>query len=225
MTTRATLVKLVHAGARKLFADDDTRRVWQRLRTCKSGCGATCRQPAACTGHSSCKTMGFTDLEKLVAELRRKKALDPPRAPKRAGRVPANRLDPYMTKIEALLADMGLSWQYAEAIAWRITGGKGLQPESKPGVKRLEWVRKDEHFRGIIAALEVEQKKRKHLAHIDEFLPRLGMTESDMEELIPTHLRGGKWRRHLPTLRIIVVGINQQLSQQLEEELEAQECP
>lgn len=77
MTTRATLIKLLHAGARKLFSDDETRRAWQRMRTCRSGCKEPCRDLDSCTGHSSCTTMTFTDLENLVAELRRKKVLKP----------------------------------------------------------------------------------------------------------------------------------------------------
>lgn len=83
--------------------------------------------------------------------------------PKHKGRRPAT-LDrePYLQKIEAQLTDMGLSWAYAESIAWRITGGKGQQPTSEqPGVKRLEWVREPKHFRAIITALAVEQRKRK----------------------------------------------------------------
>ncbi len=151
---RATLIKLVHAGARKLFNEDDLRRDWQRDRT----------------GHDSCSDMSNADLENLVAELRRKGAMAPRRPPKRAGRVPYNR-STYMEKIGAQLADMGLSWQYAESIAYRVTGGKGgranspnRQPGdavSKPGVKKLEWVQRPEHFRAIIAALAVEQKKRR----------------------------------------------------------------
>lgn len=68
---------------------------------------------------------------------------------------PANfSADPYYAKIEALLADMELSWAYVEAIAERITGGKA------GGVKKLAWVKEQKHFTGIVAALEYEKKKR-----------------------------------------------------------------
>lgn len=63
--------------------------------------------------------------------------------------------DPYLQKIEALLADMELPWAYAEKIAENITGGK--KPES---IKRLVWVKQQKHLVGIVAALHNEKKKR-----------------------------------------------------------------
>ena len=67
--------------------------------------------------------------------------------------------EPYLQKIEALLADMELPWAYAEKIAENITGGK--KPES---IKRLEWVKQSKHLVGIITALHNEKKKRLHVA-------------------------------------------------------------
>ncbi|MEJ1417002.1 MAG: phage protein GemA/Gp16 family protein [Candidatus Sedimenticola sp. (ex Thyasira tokunagai)] len=183
---RSTLIKLVHAGARNLFKEEDDRRLWQENRT----------------GHSSCSNMSDADLENLVVELRHKGALEPRRTPRRAGRVPFNR-SPYMTKIEAQLADMQLSWQYAESIAWRITGGKGKKPNSEPGVKRLEWVCKAEHFRAIIAALEVEQTKRGLFAQVTELLKLLGKDHTHVELMVPDHM-SGKWQRNRVWLGQIV---------------------
>lgn len=62
--------------------------------------------------------------------------------------------EPYLQKIEALLADMELPWAYAEAIAERITGGKN------GGIQKLAWVREPKHFAGIVAALMYEKGKR-----------------------------------------------------------------
>lgn len=83
--------------------------------------------------------------------------------PKNRGRKPGTlEREPYLQKIGALLADMGLSWTYAESIAWRVTGGKGQQPTSEqPGVEKLEWVKQQRHFRAIVTALVKEQHKRK----------------------------------------------------------------
>ena len=107
MPTRNQLIQLIHIGGSKLFSSDEERRDWQKEHT----------------GKASCKDMSDRELEGLVKVLRDNKALTK-RPPKRAGRVPFNPSN-YMSKIEAQLADMQLSWQYAEAIAWRITGGKG----------------------------------------------------------------------------------------------------
>ena len=196
---RTTLIKLVHAGARKLFKEEDDRRLWQQNRT----------------GHSSCSGMSDADLENLVAELRRKGALAPRRSPRRAGRVPFNR-SPYMEKIEAQLADMGLSWQYAESIAYKITGGKGNKPNSQPGVKRLEWVRKADHFRAIIAALDVEQEKRGNLAAIDELLKKLGKEPHHLDALLPDHMKE-KWQRNRAWLKHLVEALHDEYAATQEE--------
>lgn len=68
---------------------------------------------------------------------------------------PAN-LDhkPLLAKIEALLADMGLPWAYADKIAEHITGGK--KPEA---IKRLAWV-PAAALKGVIAQLDKQHKKR-----------------------------------------------------------------
>lgn len=182
MRTRSTLIKLVHAGARKLFTDDDERRAWQKSKA----------------GYTSCSDMTDEQLDRLVGELRAKGALhDGP--PRRAGRRPFNR-SPYMDKIEAQLASMGLSWQYAEAIAWRVTGGRGTLPGREPGAKRLEWVRNARDFKAIIAALEVEQKKRAKFQSITEMLKRLGLELDYVDTLVPERLRGVKWQRNLSAL-------------------------
>lgn len=175
---RTKLIQLIHIGAAKLFdGDDDARRQWQG---------------------GSCTTLSNERMQQLVDELFKKGALQK-RPPKRAGRVPFNR-SPYMDKIEAQLADMGLSWQYAEAIAWRITGGRGLKPASQPGVQRLEWVRQRQHFEGIIAALEAEQAKRASMARINECLKRLGKGFDYIDSLVPEHMRGIRWQRNLQWL-------------------------
>lgn len=152
------------------------------------------------TGKSSVTAMSPLDAGRLIQHLRERLPRRP--APKRAGRVP-NNIDrqPMLAKIEAQLADMGLSWQYAEGIAWRITGGKGEQPFSKPGVQRMEWARPDD-LRKVIAALHVEQDKRSWLAHVEKELHRLGRDHAWLEERIPEQWRG-KWQRSVKRLEAI----------------------
>lgn len=117
--------------------------------------------------------------------------------PKRAGRIPNNfdSGEPQLAKIEALLADMQLSWQYAEAIAWRITGGHGKAPNSQPGVKRLEWVTRPRDLQAIIAALHVEQEKRANVAAIELELQRLNRSEEWLHSKMPSNWQF-KWRRN-----------------------------
>ncbi len=110
---RATLIKLVHTGARVLFSDEESRRAWQEDRT----------------GHRSCSKMTDADLQNLVDELRRKEALRPsvrkPRASK--GR------EGLIGKIEAQLADKAriqcavVPWSYADAIAKKVCGVDKVQ--------------------------------------------------------------------------------------------------
>jgi phage gp16-like protein len=93
-------------------------------------------------------------------------------------------------KIEAQLADMKLSWAYADAIAKR-----------QCGIAKVAWVRKEEQLKGIIAALDVEQSKRGCNAYIDESLQRLGMGDKQFAEL--TAKLPKNWRRQLRYLKSV----------------------
>lgn len=179
--------RTIFALARELRLDDDDRKAIQRK----------------VTGKDSTSTMTPLEGARVIDHLR---ALRGPgrRYPKRAGRVPRT-LDrePLLWKIEALLADMQLSWEYAESIAWRITGGKGQQPGSKPGVQRMEWVTDPRDLRAVIAALHVEQKKRNRTALIESELRRLGKDEAWLLEQIPATW-AKKWKRHVTCQAAII---------------------
>lgn len=95
-----------------------------------------------------------------------------------------------ITKIEAQLAHMGLSWSYADAIAQR-----------QCGIARCAWVRDAAQLRGIIAALDVEQEKRSGNAFIDEATAKLGMGEKQIAEL--TAQLPGNWRRNRRCLKAV----------------------
>jgi phage gp16-like protein len=193
MSNRKKNIQLIHIGAGKLFKDEESRRDWQEQHT----------------GKRSCSKMTDRELEQLVRVLRDAKAITK-RSPKRAGRKPVNP-SPYMKKIEALLADMGLSWQYAESIAFRITGGNGEKTLGRPGMQRLEWVHERKHFEAIIAALEAEQKKRHLLADIEYHLDALNLDEAYIEQLVAGRKDAGKWRRSLNLLGPIADNLREKL--------------
>lgn len=192
MANRKQLIQLIHIGAAKLFKDEDQRRDWQEQHT----------------GKRSCSKMTDAELKHLVKLLRDAKAIQPP---KRAGRVPFNR-SPYMSKIEALLTDMGLSWQYAETIAWHVTGGKGEASTGRPGLERLEWVHKRQHFEAIIAALSNEQKKRHLLDVINHHLDAMNLDESYVDSLVKGRTNASKWKRSIPLLNAIADNLTEKLA-------------
>ena len=111
--------------------------------------------------------------------------------------------EPYLQKIEALLSDMQLPWNYAEKIAENITGGK--KPES---IKRLTWVKQQKHLVGIIAALHGEKKKRldKVLADLGAALALRGLTPQWAKDQAEAMGRLGQpwvWFECLETIRLI----------------------
>lgn len=173
--------------ARELGLDDDDRKAIQRK----------------VTGKDSITSMTPLEGARVIDHLR---ALRGPgrRYPKRAGRVPKT-LDrePLLWKIEALLADMKLSWEYAESIAWRITGGRGEQPGRQPGVRRMEWVTDLRDLRAVIAALHVEQRKRSALTHVMAELQRLNRDVEWLEaELFPDSK--ARWQRNARDLQFAI---------------------
>lgn len=103
--------------------------------------------------------------------------------------------DEMLQKIGAQLADMGLPWAYADAIAKQQTG-----------IERLAWVRDRDDLAGVIAALHVEQEKRGLLESVDRLLSQSGQTRSDLEA--QNKLRRN-WTRHRPTLRALVVKLSE----------------
>lgn len=107
-------------------------------------------------GVASTTALTLEQADQVLDHLRKAGAEKPSRKPVGRHRGAPSTLDrePYYQKIEALLADMGLPWSYAEAIAENITGGKA------GGIKRLAWVRKQEHLTGVVSALSAHKQKR-----------------------------------------------------------------
>lgn len=95
-----------------------------------------------------------------------------------------------ITKVEALLADMGLAWAYADAIVRRMFH-----------IDRVAWCRDPEQLRALIAALYNEQEKRQLSARIDRQLLLLEIDAVSLVDLLRP-LRP-KWRTHRPSLRLV----------------------
>ena len=125
MISKRKLAQIHVAKAQLGLSDDDYRAILART-----------------AGVSSAKELTERTVGGVLHEFRRLGWQ--PKAPKRAGRVP-NTFNKHeqLAKIEALLTEMALSWEYAGAIAKRQTG-----------IDRIDWLRTEAQFRGVIAALE-----------------------------------------------------------------------
>lgn len=97
-----------------------------------------------------------------------------------------------LQKIEAYLADMKLPWSYADAIAKRQTG-----------IARVAWCNK-KGLQGVIAALHVEQEKRRMLAALDEWLAAREMTR---EQLADQYCLPRNWERNRRALSRVMQGL------------------
>ncbi|WP_107878870.1 gp16 family protein [Neisseria animaloris] len=100
------------------------------------------------TGKNSCSLMDIGELERVVSEMKTK-GFTP--TSKNYGHRPSRRqsADPMMRKIEALLADGGLHWNYAHAMAKRMFK-----------VDRVEWL-SDGNMHKLIAALQIAANRKK----------------------------------------------------------------
>jgi phage gp16-like protein len=127
---RNALMGVIHTLAKKAGLDDDTYR-------------AMLLQHG---GEDSCRKMGKAALERVCAHLR--SVTGAPVPTEHPGRPTNMQERPQLTKIEALLADQGLPWSYANAIAKRMFG-----------IDRVQLC-EGEQLAAIIAALHVRQKKQ-----------------------------------------------------------------
>lgn len=171
--TRATQSKL-HIARQQLGLDEDVYRgLLQRTTGSTSSKNLTERQGQAALAEMN--RLGFT--------------AKPPRKGKTKGK-PHNfdRLPEMVTKIEALLADMKLPWSYADAIAnqmWKR--------------QRIAWTREPEKLQAILAALHVEQRKRRLLAYVEEKMVVLGPTDPKWQALLDRLPKN--WKRNVTTLQ------------------------
>lgn len=132
-TAKMALMAKVHIGKKELGLDDATYRdVLERV-----------------TGKRSCKKMLIGELEAVIKDME-SRGFTPKAAPKH-GKKPSvvGKRQPLMDKIEAMLADMGLHWNYAHGMA-----------ESMFGIKRLQWLNDSQLYK-LTQALSVHQQRKK----------------------------------------------------------------
>ncbi len=170
-------IAAIHAGRRQLGMDDASYR-------------AMLARVSAANGpeRRSSGEMDARQRRAVLDELRRLGAGRP--HPGKPHNFDAERAPASMEKIEALLADMKLTWVYADAIAKRMHG-----------VAKLAWVRDERQLAAIIAALHAEQEKRRLNAAIDASLRALEWAPERIVELL-SPLRPN-WRRHRQSLRLV----------------------
>lgn len=164
----------IHIAKKQLGLDDDTyRSLLQRV-----------------SGVRSAKDLNAHQAHKVLQEFERLGFA--PRAPKNKGK-PANfdTMPEMITKIEALLADMQLTWAYADGIAKQMWG-----------VQRIAWAHQPKQLKAILAALAVEQEKRGLLASLEELMATVGARDPKWQALLDKQRKG--WQRHRPTLKRLV---------------------
>lgn len=175
---RKKVIAAVHIARQQLGMDDDTYRAL--VRRVSADHGAEVASSAKCSDRQLCA---------VLDEMRRKGAQAP--GAKKPGHYPGKPHNFYggampemVTKIEAQLADMGLPWEYADAIAkqqWKV--------------ERIAWLRDPEKLRAIVAALHTEQRKRGFNEFIDRTVKELGLSEKALATL--TDGLPKNWRRQI----------------------------
>ena len=93
--------------------------------------------------------------------------------------------------IEALLADMKLTWSYADSIAKQMFG-----------IQKVAWLKKADQFKAVLAALHVEQEKRGLLELVESLCKELGVTGPEMVAGLEQLPNG--WQRQRPILKALV---------------------
>jgi phage gp16-like protein len=186
-TLRRQKLAAIHVAKHQLAMADDTYR--ELLARVSAAHGKAC---------SSAKDLTADQAFAVLDELRRLGAKRPAvRTPK--GKVkpgsypgkPANfdELPEQITKIEAMLADLQLTWSYADAIAKRMHG-----------IERVAWCTKPAQLVAILTALHVEQEKRYLLGSISEHCQKIGTTLDAIAERFK--LSPG-WQRRRATLKSV----------------------
>lgn len=130
MVLSKILLSKIHVAKNQIAMDDDSYRMMlERL-----------------TGKTSAKNLTIKQAELVIKEFKAKGWVE---KPKRKGKPHNfNNLGEMIKKVEALLADMKLDWNYANGISKQMFG-----------IERIEWLTSKAQFKAIIAALDNKRKK------------------------------------------------------------------
>ncbi len=178
---RRAQISAIHVAKSQLQLDDETYRALIARVSAEHG-----------TAVSSSADLTAKQRTAVLDELRRLGAKGPAKGKgRRVGQYPGKpanfaQLPEMITKIEAQLADMKLPWSYADAIAKRMHQ-----------VDFVAWCKAPSQLRDIIAALHVEQKKRRLNASIDDRLKALGWSDADAVSTLNLPTR---WRHQVKLL-------------------------
>lgn len=207
---RTGLIRLIHIGARakglidsNRAADDPERDHLYRALIAR----------VSEDGRTSCKDLSDEELAAVLWHLKRD-GFEVRANPKgRYGHRPHNMdLEDLRAKIEALLADMGAHWHYAEAILRRQRGLPRAVACPVSGANAVE-------LRGLAAALEREQHKRLLLVDLDQRLERLGLSREQLAAR-GSLLKG--WERRERDLQAGLALLEQiEIERELSEQVEA----
>lgn len=184
---RKSRIAAIHVCKQQLRMDDDAYR--ELLARVSRQHGLERRSAAELTQ---------TQAGAVLAEMRRLGA-ERPTEPRPGGRSrPAHypgtphsdrEMPAEISKIEAQLADMGLPWAYADAMAKRMHG-----------IERVAWCSKPNQLIAILAALHVEQEKRQLLDGIRYACKEAGTSVVGLAMRLK--LSKG-WERRRSTLRAV----------------------
>lgn len=176
---RITLITITHVARRELDMDDATYR--QMLKGIPSLNGETSTAKLSIKQLQSVtdafKTRGFN--------IRPKKSAGKPR------NFSSQAMPESMKKVEALLADMGLPWSYADSIVDRMFH-----------IKKCAWLRKPDQVTALIASLHVELEKRSLLQSVKDALTEQGLTLEGIQSSLG--LKPG-WQRRRDTLKKVIL--------------------
>ena len=179
MSVSKGVLSKIHIAKGQLGMDDDSYR-------------ALLRRVA---GVESAKDLNTRQAGRLMVEFERLGFKPKPSSKAKGKPHNFNQMPDQIRKIEALLADMGLPWAYADAIAKQMFK-----------VSRVAWLKKPKQLDDLIAALHVEQEKRQLLDQVEALCKRLGVDTPERLEGLDELPEG--WRRQRPILKALVDALN-----------------